>query len=90
MIFVNFPFSIFPMSLKFDNFSDNGAVIFFRLTSILLSIFDNKFKFVFCLKNDGKLVASNFSPCILIIFPKEIEKSLFSILFLKVLTFIFF
>ena len=67
-IFVNFPFSIFPINLKFFRFSDKGTVIFAKSISISLLIWENLFFSSLRFKIFGKLLASNFFPFIDIFF----------------------
>ena len=88
-IFINFPFSIFPISLNFESFSDTGAITLTKSISMFLFRFANLLSFFFCVRILGKLLASNLLPFILIVFPNKIVKSLFSIFSENVLIDIF-
>ena len=77
-IFTSFLFSIFPISLNFESFSDNGAITFTNSISIFLFKFLKLLLFFFCDKIFGKLLASNIFPLISIFFPNKIVKSLLS------------
>ena len=88
-IFINFPFSIFPISLNFESFSDTGAITLTKSISMFLFRFSKLLSFFFCVRILGKLLASNLLPFILIVFPNKIVKSLFSIFSENVLIDIF-
>ena len=88
-IFINFPFSIFPISLNFESFSDTGAITLSKSISIFLFRFSKLLSFFFCVRILGKLLASNLLPLILIVFPNKIVKSLFNIFSENVLIDIF-
>ena len=77
-IFTSFPFSICPISLNFESFSDNGAITFANSISMFLFKFLKLLSFFSCNRIYGKLLASNLFPLISIFFPNKIVKSLLS------------
>ena len=88
-IFINFPFSILPISLNFESFSDTGAITLSKSISMLLFRFSKLLSFFFCVRILGKLLASNLFPFISIFFPNNTVKSLFNIFSENVLIDIF-
>ena len=89
-IFINFPLSIFPISLNFNSSSDKGAITLAILISIFLFNFFRLLSLFFWFINLGKLLASNLLPSITILSPNKILKSLFNIFLENVLTDAFF
>ena len=76
-IFINFPFWISPINLKFLRFSDSGAITFLKSISIFLLIFVIVFFEFLLFKIWGSLLASKRVPLIFILSSNKTEKSLF-------------